>query len=86
MHGRHINQWQANTLEREAMKTNEAKNRRAQEQPFRVRLPGFITHEEMGLGEVIQRVTYAMGVRTCKGCENRAIALNRWITFHGKTD
>lgn len=50
-------------------------------QPYRVRLPGFISGDEIGLGDVIKRVTFAMGIRPCGGCERRAAALNRWMTF-----
>ncbi len=49
--------------------------------PYRVRLPGFITDEDVGLGDVIKRVTYAMGIRPCGGCEKHAAALNRWMVF-----
>lgn len=45
-----------------------------------VRLPGFLV-EEAGLGDVIKRTTYAMGVKPCSGCERRAEALNRWMRF-----
>jgi hypothetical protein len=41
-------------------------------EPFRVRLPGFIRDEEIGLGDVVKRVTYAAGIRPCGGCEKRA--------------
>jgi hypothetical protein len=47
----------------------------------RVRLPGFLVEEDIGLGDVIKRVTYAMGVKPCAGCEKRAAVLNRWMTF-----
>jgi hypothetical protein len=50
-------------------------------EPFRIRLPGFIRDEEIGLGDVVKRVTYAAGVRPCGGCEKRAAALNRRIVF-----
>jgi hypothetical protein len=50
-------------------------------QPYRIRLPGFIKEEEIGLGDVIKRVTYAMGIKPCAGCEKRAAALNRWMHF-----
>lgn len=50
-------------------------------QPHRVRLPGFLNEEEVGLGDAIKRVTYAMGILPCGGCERRAAALNRWMTF-----
>jgi hypothetical protein len=48
----------------------------------RVRLPGFIVEEEIGLGDAIKRATYAMGIKQhCSGCEKRAAALNRWMVF-----
>lgn len=65
------------------MKTEQARSSRPDEkthQAHRVRLPGFIK-EEIGLGEAIKRVTYAMGIRPCGGCEKRAAALNRWMRF-----
>jgi hypothetical protein len=48
---------------------------------YRVRLPGFISGEEVGLGDVVKRATYAAGIRPCGGCERRAAALNRWVVF-----
>lgn len=50
-------------------------------QPHRVRLPGFLIEEEIGLGDAIKRATYSMGIKPCGGCEKRAAALNRWMTF-----
>ena len=50
-------------------------------QPYRVRLPGFITDEEVGLGDAIKRMTYAVGLKPCDGCTRRAAALNRWFVF-----
>jgi hypothetical protein len=47
----------------------------------RVRLPGFLIEEEIGLGDVIKRATYAMGIKPCAGCERRATVLNRWMRF-----
>jgi hypothetical protein len=49
-----------------------------------VRLPGFVTEEEVGLGDVIKRSTSALGIRPCGGCQARAATLNRWVTFTGK--
>lgn len=49
--------------------------------PHRVRLPGFITEEEIGLGDVVKRATTYLGIRPCGGCERRATALNRWLVF-----
>jgi len=51
----------------------------AERRPHRVRLPGFIPDEEIGLGDAIKRVTYAVGIKPCGGCEKRAAALNRWM-------
>jgi len=47
----------------------------------RVRLPGFLTGQEVGLGDLIKKATYAVGIKPCGGCERRAAALNRWMTF-----
>jgi hypothetical protein len=47
----------------------------------RVRLPGFLIEEEIGLGEAIKRATYAIGIKPCGGCEKRAAALNQWVRF-----
>jgi hypothetical protein len=49
--------------------------------PHRMRLPGFITDEEIGLGEVIKRATSYIGIKPCGGCERRAAALNGWVLF-----
>jgi hypothetical protein len=47
----------------------------------RVRLPGFLIEQEVGLGDVIKRASAAIGIRPCGGCEKRAVTLNRWMTF-----
>jgi len=49
--------------------------------PHRLRLPGFLIEQEVGLGDVIKRATSAIGIRPCEGCQKRAAALNRWMTF-----
>jgi hypothetical protein len=49
--------------------------------PMRVRLPGFIKDDDIGLGDVIKRATSRLGIRPCAGCERRAAALNRWMVF-----
>jgi hypothetical protein len=33
-----------------------------------VRLPGFLIEEEVGLGDLIKKTTYAMGIKPCGGC------------------
>jgi hypothetical protein len=54
---------------------------KSENSPHRVRLPGFITDEEIGLGDVIKRATSYLGIQPCQGCERRAAALNRWLVF-----
>jgi hypothetical protein len=56
-------------------------DQQAERQPYRVRLPGFVKDEEVGLGDVIKRATYSMGIRPCSGCGRRATALNRRVVF-----
>jgi hypothetical protein len=52
--------------------------------PYRVRLPGFVRDEDIGLGDFIKQVTRAAGVRPCGGCSKRAETLNRWVTVAGR--
>ena len=69
------------------MNTEEEKKDLAGEnehQPHRVRLPGFISDKDIGLGDVIKRATSAVGIRPCGGCERRAATLNRWLVFTGR--
>jgi hypothetical protein len=53
----------------------------SRDQPHRIRLPGFLIEEEVGLGDAIKQITYAMGIKPCGGCEERAATLSRWIRF-----
>jgi|GEM_PF-2429214 len=50
-------------------------------EPYRVRLPGFIGEETVGLGDVIKRATSTLGIKPCSGCDQRASQLNTWMTF-----
>ena len=50
----------------------------------RIRLPGFVRHDDIGLGDVVKRVTHAAGITPCGACERRAAALNRWLVFTGR--
>jgi len=54
----------------------------ATDQPYRVRLPGFLIEEEIGLGDAIKRITYAVGIKPCAGCGKRAARMNRWLKFY----
>ena len=53
--------------------------------PFRVRLPGFITSEDVGLGDAIKRTTSYLGIRPCGSCARRADSLNRQLVFTTRT-
>lgn len=65
-----------------AQKKTQSKQPQGREKkPHRIRLPGFIVDEEIGLGDVIKRATSSVGIRPCAGCERRAAALNRWVVF-----
>ena len=69
------------------MKKNAAKNdvaERRDPEPYRVRLPGFVSEKDVGLGDFIKRVTRAVGIKPCGGCARRAAALNRRMVFSGK--
>ena len=52
--------------------------------PHRARLPGFVTDDEIGLGDVITRAASYVGIQPCGGCARRAAALNRWMVFTGR--
>jgi len=56
------------------------KDQANREQPFRVRLPGFIG-DEVGLGTAIKRATTSVGIRPCGGCSRRAAMLDSWVVF-----
>lgn len=60
------------------------KKTQSEPQPYRARLPGFVSDKEIGLGDAIKHATYAFGIRPCGGCERRAAALNRRFVFTGR--
>ena len=62
-------------------KQSTAKPDTPERRPYRVRIPGFLIGEEIGLGDALKRVTYAMGIKHCSSCEKRADALNRRMVF-----
>jgi hypothetical protein len=53
-------------------------------QPHRVRLPGFVADDDVGIGDVVTRATHAFGIRRCGSCERRAAMLNRWLVFSAR--
>jgi hypothetical protein len=53
--------------------------------PLRIPVPGM--RGTAGLGHVVKRLSSALGVRPCSGCEKRARALDRRVVltaFRGK--
>ncbi len=46
---------------------NQKQPNRTEPEPFRVRLPGFLVREEIGLGDAIKHVTYAVGIKLVVG-------------------
>jgi hypothetical protein len=58
-----------------------AEEKMAAKQPRRVRLPGFIGDEDVGLGDVLKRATSAVGIKPCGGCISRAERLNQHVVF-----
>jgi len=65
-------------MDQEEARTADVRNKG---QPYRVRLPGFISEKEVGLGDVIKHATSSVGIRPCGSCTRRAAALNRWLVF-----
>jgi hypothetical protein len=53
-------------------------------QAYRIRLPGFVRDEDIGLGDLVKRTTASFAIKPCRGCEHRAAMLNRWLTFTGR--
>jgi hypothetical protein len=64
------------------MKEKTNANAEANDLPHRVHLPGFLVDQEIGLGDVIKRAAYALGIGPCSSCEGRTAALNRWLVFN----
>lgn len=62
-------------------KAKDAEAERKEYMPHRVRMPGFILDQDVGLGSIVKRVTSTFGIRPCGGCEQRAARLNRWLVF-----
>jgi hypothetical protein len=46
---------------------------------FNVPVPGM--QRQVGAGDVVARVTRAVGVQPCGGCKKRQAALNRLLAF-----
>ena len=51
----------------------------------RLRLPGFIVKEEIGLGDALKYVTELAGIAPCGGCQRRAAQFNRRVTLYSRS-
>jgi hypothetical protein len=51
---------------------------------LRIRVPFRMQQSSTGLGDVVKRVTTAVGIRPCSGCKRRAETLNRMVEFTSK--
>jgi hypothetical protein len=53
--------------------------------PRRLRVPIPVKFPRpVGLGDVVKRVTTAVGIKPCSGCQRRAQALNRLVQFESR--
>lgn len=57
--------------------------RESEPHAYRMSIPSFITDEDIGLGDVVKRVTASIGINPCGGCQRRAERLNHWLVFSG---
>jgi len=48
-------------------------------QPIRIPIPGL--RQSIGVGQTIKRMTTAVGIRPCGGCQRRAQALDRMFVL-----
>jgi hypothetical protein len=48
---------------------------------LRIRVPFRMQQPSVGLGDVVKRVTTAVGFRPCSACQKRAEVLNRMVQF-----
>jgi hypothetical protein len=60
---------------------NAADSNPGHRQPYRVRLPGFVNADDVGLGAAVKRITSSVGIRPCGGCQRRAAALDRRVVI-----
>jgi hypothetical protein len=48
-------------------------------QPIRIPIPTI--RRNVGLGQTVKRLTSALGIRACGGCQRRARALDRMVVL-----
>jgi hypothetical protein len=57
---------------------------KSKKRPLTIKLPGFLSEDEIGLGDLIKSATSVVGIKPCNGCEQRASILNNWVIFNSK--
>lgn len=61
------------------------KSFRPKKKPRRIRLP-LPFKQDVGLGDLIKKMTTAVGIKPCSGCEERAKKLNNMFVFSGNQE
>jgi hypothetical protein len=64
--------------------TGEKAETTTERQPVRMRLPGFVKDDDIGLGDFVMRVTSSAGIKPCGGCHRRAAWLNSRFHITGR--
>jgi hypothetical protein len=67
-------------LPKQSVGINRGTSQTTESQPHQINIPGFV-NEEIGLGDVIKKITTRVGFKPCGGCQRRAAALNQWLVF-----
>jgi hypothetical protein len=60
---------------------NETVGGQREHEPFRVRIPGFVSDADIGIGHLAGRVAASIGIQSCGGCARRAEVLNKWLAI-----
>ncbi|RFU18794.1 hypothetical protein D0Z06_24820 [Geodermatophilus marinus] len=71
----------ATSQEAQSRQSSHRSNEQSITPRWKVRLPGFIPDQEIGMGDVITRATSRVGIAPCSGCARRAARLNRMVGF-----
>jgi hypothetical protein len=67
-------------LPQQSVGTNRKSSLTKESKLYRINIPGII-NEEIGLGDVIKKITKSVGFNPCGGCQKRAEAMNRWLVI-----
>ena len=59
--------------------SNERKENRESKPKHRLRLPGLLSDDDIGLGDVVEKTTYALGIQPM--LQLQAYANTRWVGY-----